>query len=63
MKFILIFFLMLAIGGCEQSESNDEQLKRNKVAWEACLNAGGIPIEAWYGQWALSDCKFPGDRK
>ena len=33
--------------------------ERSADAWQACINAGGVPIQSWYNESILSDCKFP----
>lgn len=48
--------------GCVDQEKRDkerrEQKVRNASAWKACLDAGGVPIQSWYSEEIMGDCKF-----
>ena len=57
MKKILIICLMLFITGCE-TDLQIETKKRQKQAWDACLEKGGVPLQSWFSDTVLADCKF-----
>ena len=58
-----IFLLVVAvfISGCE-SRAMAEKTERNDQirvqAWQACIDAGGVPIESWIGAPSMGRCEF-----
>jgi hypothetical protein len=58
-----IFLLVVAlfISGCEsraliETQERNEQLRIQ--AWQACIDAGGAPIEAWIGAPSMERCDY-----
>ena len=58
MKYFLLITCMLIICGCEETERTKRLRERNDAAWKACIDAGGVPIQSWFSEEVLGDCKF-----
>ena len=56
-KLILDCCLLCCMVGCSFKDSDYE--KRNRAAWQACIDKGGIPIQSIWDSILLADCIFP----
>ena len=51
MKCVTIITL-LVLSGCRYEEFE----RNNQAAFEACIEAGGVPIQPWFNASVLGDC-------
>ena len=57
----VVMGLIFLLAGCE-AEVADSKRNREGLwdAWQACLDAGGVPIESWIGAPAMKRCELLG---
>lgn len=54
MRQTTIMILLITLYGCK-----DENLsKRQDAAFKACIDSGGVPVQAWFSERALGDCIY-----
>lgn len=52
---LFIFIALSAAAGC----SEDAQFKaNNNAAFKACIESGGVPMQAWFNEKVLGDCVY-----
>ena len=50
-----VLIALLAVTGCGE----DEQFKANNdAAFKACIESGGVPLQAWFNEKVLGDCVY-----
>ena len=54
---MIVCCLLCCVAGC--SKDSDYYEKRNRAAWQACIDKGGIPIQSIWIETLLADCIFP----
>jgi hypothetical protein len=65
MKAITLTALLL-ISGCHselQSQQREQDRELNIQAWQACIDTGGAPIQAWVGAPAMERCDYKEQKK
>ena len=54
MTRLYLLVILILLTGCD----NKELKEREKQSWQACINQGGVPIQSWFNENILGDCKF-----
>lgn len=52
--FALSLLILLLVAGCE----DPERIAKNEAIFKACVDSGGVPIQSWYDEKVLGDCKY-----
>jgi hypothetical protein len=53
---ILILIAFLSVTGCSKEDKNFNA--NNKKAFDACINSGGVPLQAWFNEKVLGGCIY-----
>ena len=51
----LLTLIALLAAGCGE---NPEFAANNRVAFKACIDTGGVPVQAWFNEKVLGDCIY-----
>lgn len=47
--------IALLVAGCGE---NPEFQANNRAAFKACIDTGGVPVQAWFNEKVLGDCIY-----
>ena len=47
--------IALSVTGCGE---NPEFAANNRAAFKACIDTGGVPVQAWFNEKVLGDCIY-----
>lgn len=54
-KYLLILTILLVSLGCSKDGTFEAN---NKAAFKACIETGGVPLQAWFNEKVLGDCIY-----
>lgn len=57
-KYLITGLILLLVAGCDNAEVRAEFKENNRVSWKACIESGGVPIQASFNSAVLGDCVY-----
>lgn len=58
-RYFISVLILLLVSGCQGDvESNREIMENNRLAREACIDSGGVPIQSLFNANILGSCIY-----